>query len=246
MDTWDNLVAVITPEQLQLFVTQDNLQAPIARKILLQLRGEVSFADVVIHRRLLSRDNDDLSSSEPTIHFCICDHLGLHVLQVTDLSREFQDFNHVRRWSSPLPLLSNPEYMPYEIAPRLGPGCTSVSWIDAFEVGKGEFRIMNGMLPLVDGPAPLRRTLTDEPYLRLVGPSMPALYFHAVRDFDEGLGLLVAGSAFGELVLCQFDGLSLRKLDGCFEETQLPPVSYDMLSDVRLIRLSSYSSDSRC
>lgn len=234
MDIQGNLVAVITPEQLQLFVTQDSLQAPIARKILLQFRGEVSFADITFRRIPFSR-NDDNDSSDTTIHVCICDHLGLHILRVTNISREFQDFSHVHRWSSPLPLLGNAEFMPYEIAPRLGPDCTSVSWINAFEVGKGEYCFVNGKLPHVDGPAPLRRTLADEPYFRLVGPYIPALYFHAVRDFDEGLGLLIAGNAFGELVLCQFGGLSLQKLDGCFPEMQLPPLKTTTLSEVRSI-----------
>ncbi|EKM48114.1 uncharacterized protein PHACADRAFT_203235, partial [Phanerochaete carnosa HHB-10118-sp] len=224
MDIWDNFVAVVTPERLQLFNTLNDTEMAV-RKTLLEFRGEVSFADVVFSSRPSDGATDGTGASTPMIHLCICDYLGLHVFRLLDVSSELQHFYDVRRWSSPLPLVADPAFMPYEVAPRFGPGCTSVSWINAFEVGKGAYTFANGRLPAVGARAPRwQRTPDDGPCFRLAAPHMPALYFHAVRDLDEALGLLVAGNAFGELVLCRFGGSALRELDGCFQEVRLPTI----------------------
>ena len=243
MDVWENLVAVVMSDYFQLFVIQDDT-SPVIQKTLLHFRGDVSFADVAFRARPSSQRDDGAYKSDPVIHLCICDYLGLHALHFRDISFELQNFYDVRRWSSPLPLVANPEFMPYEISPRFGPDCTSISWINAFEVGKGEYSFVNGRLPPVESTPSLCRRSDGEPYFRLVGTFIPALYFHAARDIDEGLGLLVAGNAFGELVVCQFGGLPLHALDGCFKEFRLPPYKSDKSAKVCLfVRVYVYLTE---
>ena len=68
-----------------------------------------------------------------------------------------------------------------------------------------------------------------------MGEDSPALYCAGVRDYDETRGLLVLGSAYGELALYDYSGTDPERLEQCFTPINLRPMLYaDTMPTVRV------------
>ncbi|EKM61859.1 uncharacterized protein PHACADRAFT_248750 [Phanerochaete carnosa HHB-10118-sp] len=81
----------------------------------------------------------------------------------------------------------------------------------AGERGEDDFDLVTTRLPTDDDGT------SEGTSVKLSGADMPALYLAPTYDFDDALGLLVIGNAFGELTLYSFSAVPPRTLAGSLQ-----------------------------
>ncbi|EKM61698.1 uncharacterized protein PHACADRAFT_190878 [Phanerochaete carnosa HHB-10118-sp] len=200
-----NLVAVVEPGRLPLYALEpDGSFTSDLDPDIMYFEDRVSSAALEYSRECASRAKCTHSGRCPpsALHVALCDKNGLHVYVIA-LQTTGGEYTPVHRWSSRNVLERRRYCKTFTLAPSFGSECRSVSYIAESGSNEGYFTLMTTLLPAICDT----RTSDEAVAMsaKLTGANMPALYFAPVRDFDDALGLLVVGNAFGELVLFSFD-----------------------------------------
>lgn len=214
-----NVAVTVTPAHVQVFdltLSEDGRIHHSELRRTLQIQHSVGFVDVAF------RVPDAFTSTTkatPSLRLFISGENGLFafVIRKDELLLEKTDLELFLVWHLPAvepPPGQIPEqdkaaleaalFVPYPYMdysePQFGTDCTSVSWIEGpCVVASAEYPINLVMLTsrLVQSGIP---PATDA-YYRIDGMKEVAFYAMAARNYDDGLGLLAIGNAFGELAL---------------------------------------------
>ena len=112
----------------------------------------------------------------------------------------------------------------------------TVTWFSAPQENgqpKGCVAFAAATVPIMALPASVPETPPSIPVYTFSSLDTPALHFAGVRDYDEMLGILVLGSACGELVLYDLTGRYAGELYPCLQNTAMPLVQEELLPTVR-------------
>lgn len=211
------IAVMVTPVHVQVFrlwFSKDGGVRKSKLKRTLPIRHLVGFVNVAFR----TPDAFILTTKPtPTLHLFISGEGGLFVFVISkdDLLLEDTDLDAFLVWHpSPAdPLYAREREKPAlddavktestflnDSEPQFGTDCTAVSWIE------GPYIVPSAKYPTNLVTLTSRLLLRGAPpaanaYYRIDGMKEVAFYAMAARDYDDGLGLLAVGNAFGELAL---------------------------------------------
>lgn len=191
-----NLVVSVTPKKIKAYFLDEPSNAePVVHTLTAfdhtVMLAAVGFLPGSTQRRLGANDEDE---AMPTICACVEDEYDLHCITLKPISRTRA--SPPQYVSSRATLSTNvSDGTDYVLSSCLSSVHSSVSWIQTGGERGERCAFVNAKLTAAQSPA-------AEPSKFIFNePDMPALYFFAVRDFDEALGLLVVANGFGEMAL---------------------------------------------
>lgn len=111
------------------------------------------------------------------------------------------------------------------VHPVFGQRMTALSWLNAPQDDFVSVAFMTSRLPPFGDLLGSDERSRQLPVFQLIDPEIPALYCMGVRDFDETRGLVVLGTAYGELNVYNLINSGHHKLDDCFEAILFPALS---------------------
>ena len=116
---------------------------------------------------------------------------------------------------------------------------TAISWLERVSYTKLS-RSLPALVKFVTISQDLsnvRSALQGPPCFELAEREMPALYALSVRDYDQGLGLLVIGNMIGELALYSFSGNAFARMQSALLPLGVHPWSGEELLPVVSTRI---------
>ncbi|KAI0689305.1 hypothetical protein BC835DRAFT_1369615 [Cytidiella melzeri] len=228
MAFYDTRVAVLTPRKL--YITQLPSAANQSTQsskttILLRVNVFVGYAKMAF---ALEDSPGPTAMREVTLQICISSHSKIagYSIPVSNILLNGDNLTHYQIWMDGFPR-SGGSLCTFVSEPLFGSTPATVSCLEGIWMGRGmgpmQFNVYanTGRTPTATGSN--SRLDISRPYFSLSELEMPALYAESVRDYDDGLGLLVVGNVMGELALYSLSGGDLSNIQGCLQPVKFIP-----------------------
>ncbi|GJE93769.1 hypothetical protein PsYK624_099300 [Phanerochaete sordida] len=153
-----------------------------------------------------------------SLHLLVLRGDGMHIF-IAENVRQEQPSTFVQAWYLAQSIPAETPW--FDLAPRFSRLPSAVTWLQftfacrepvAFCAAQFAGYRWDSRTQLLRGPNSF--TVQDA--------RLPALHYVATHDYDEGRGIGVFASGYGEVALCDFSGSSLHSLRRCFETITLP------------------------
>lgn len=210
MAIWGNLLALIAPGKLELYAADNACPSPPRKFWSCELSHCIGHADLSFNAIPKSQ-----TTCDQLLRVCVSEAKGLFVYDIvipidSGSATQHERINLRRVW------FYEPDEYTDALRPCFDATLENVSWLEAKQQDWTPVAFVTSSIPQImqDTSNPQAVSL-PRPY-KLSNFEMPALYCAGVRDYDATRGILVLGSAFGELALYDFSGSETRQLEDCF------------------------------
>ena len=206
-----DLVCLMTPDHLELHQAVRNGSGSARYHEVSRLDLPISVLDVSL--TMIPIPSNICGTSRPLcmLRLCVACEEGLFVYDVSMTADHRSSMQQV--WTS----RSDDRFS--KSRPFFGRSASSVSWLNA--VNSKPWTDVAFATTSILAPSASTES-TKPPTYEIKDAAMPALYCAGVCDYDESLGLFVAGSGHGELALYSLCAYDAPMLEGCLRSVPMP------------------------